>query len=677
MTRVLSVLVVVFTLALMVHDVSPSRAEDKQVTRNRVECKVRAQDDFAAWANAKWLESTALPPGHGRWGTWQEMRKRADEAVRAIVVEATSGLETASDPAEKKIGLFYKCAMNGERIEQRGTQPLADILDMIDGIRDPGDLLDVVAHLHLREIPSLFRFLVMPDFRDSTKRAFYVGQGGLGLPGKSFYFDDDERLVTIRTAYKEYLVRSFALLGLPEAEAKAAGEVAFSLELKLATASLSNSELRSSMPEGGTQLSELTKKSKHLKWNQYFEALGTSGLNEVVILTPAYFEVLDRLAGEVSLDAFKDYLRLCVLTATSPHLSSGFRESHFHFYGETLSGIDQPRPREELMLDETSKALGGLIGKTYLARHFVPATRDRVMKMVDVLRSTLNESLANMTWMSAEAKKVAQDKLAKMVFIIGPDLNQDDLEDFPVECGDHVQNVLRANRFRVTRNLASLSRPVSRQIFPFSPQQVFGGYNKLLNNIGFTAAFLQPPFFDPEADDATNLGLMGAAIGHELFHGFDDNGSRFDANGLMKEWWTAAERAEFQRRSANLVTQFNGYEMVDGLHIDGQFTLGENLADLAGLTLSFQAIKKVSSGKPDPLIDGNTREQRFFLAWAQLWRCKITDEELTRQVKTNEHAPARQRINGPLSNMPEFYEAFEVKPGNGMYLAPDKRTTIW
>ena len=379
----------------------------------------------------------------------------------------------------------------------------------------------------------------------------------------------------------------------------------------------------------------------------------------------------------MSLDTLKKYLKLCMLNATSPHLSSGFRESHFRFYSGTLSGIAQPLPREELMLEETSKALGGLVGKTYLARHFTSATRDRVMKMVDVLRATLKERLENTTWMGDKAKAVALDKLAKMFFIIGPELGPDDYETFPVECGDHVQNLLRANRFRVTRNLASLSRPVSRQLFPFSPQQVFGGYHKGLNNIGFTAAFLQPPFFDPEADDSTNLGLMGAAIGHELFHGFDDNGSRFDADGLVKEWWTAAERAEFQRRTAKLVDQFNGYEVLDGLYVNGQFTLGENLADLVGLTLSFQAMKKVSAGKPDPLIDGHTREQRFFLAWARLWRCKITDEELMKFVRTDDHSPPKQRINGPLSNMPEFYEAFEVKPGDGMYLAPEKRTTIW
>jgi len=507
------------------------------------------------------------------------MRKRTAERTRTVIEEATLSEEGNGVGQASKVAMFYKCGMDTERIDSQGLAPLEEELAKIDALTDPSALPEVLARLHRIGIPALFEVRVFPDMTDASRQAVYVGQSGLGLPGKSFYFDENDRFAKIRAEYGVHIAR---MLAFALDESGPAGKIAgavYSFETELARLALANQDLRAYMPSGTTETSQLQASVRVFDWPRYFEALGAPGVKAVILLPDSYFAQLDSLLAGTSTDVLRNYLKWHLLRGTADHLSGPIRAEAFRFYGKVMRGQQTPRSRKDLMIDETNRALGDLVGKLFIKKYFSAQTRVRVQKLVDNVKAVLKQRIEGQTWMSDTARETALRKLENMVFIIGHDDYWIDYASLEIGCGAHLANILRAREFHFARTLADLSKPVHRDRFPFPPQTVMGAYSKGLNSIVLTAGFLQPPIFDPDVDEELNYGCLGAAIGHELTHGFDDLGRQFDETGKLRPWWTDSDTTAFKRLVAPLVEQFDSYQVADGVHVNGTFTLGENLAD--------------------------------------------------------------------------------------------------
>lgn len=672
-----STLVVVALVALAVGGIRPAAGQPEPESPAPIETP-RAQDDFEAYANQDWRSRNPLPATDSSWGTWDEMNMQAYRRTGEIIEEAGRSAKQVADGPGAKVGTFYSCGMDTTRIDAQGLDPLREVMEKIDALAGLDDLPELLALLHGYGINALFEPRVMPDMSDASRNALYLGQAGLGLPGKSFYFEKNDHMEKIRAEYQDHLTRTLEIAGMDVGEAKKTAAGIYAFESKLAQIAITNIEMRAFMPQGGTRSSELQAAAKRFDWSRYFKAMGgTAEIKEAILLPDSYFKALDSVLVDIPSEDLRAYLTWHLLRGTAEHLGSPMREEGFRFYGTVMRGQESPRPRASMMIGATNLALGDLVGQIYVQKFFAKQTRERVLELVENLKAALKSRISNQAWMSDETRKTALKKLDNMVFIVGHHDHWIDYSGLKIECGSHVLNVLRAREFLLARDIAEIGEKAHRDRFPFPAQKVGCSYSKLLNSIVFTAGFLQPPFFDPDAGDGLNYGCLGAAIGHELMHGFDDLGRHFDEAGNKREWWTESEVARFKELVAPLVNQFDGYEVEDGFSVSGEFTLGENMADLGGLRLAYQAMKLALEKSTDNKTDIHLQEQKFFLAWASLWNENATREHVIRHLKTDDHAPARFRVNGPLSNMPEFYEAFGVKPGDGMYLPPEKRTIVW
>jgi putative endopeptidase len=634
--------------------------------------------DFYQYANGNWLKNNPIPAAYPMWNIDEELRKRNYDMLKEILESAAMDKAAPKGSERQKIGDFYAAAMDTNKIEKDGIAPLKANLDKIAAITTRKDLEKVIADFQNQGLGVVFDITADQDLKNTTMEIVYVYQGGLGMPDRDYYTKSDDEIKKIRDTYVAHVTAMFRLLGDSPEAAKAATSSVMDIETKLAEASLTKVELRDPNAEYNIKsLAEAEKLSPNFSWTAFFKTVGHPEVTSFSYAHPKYVGRMDSLIAQEPLANWKNYLRWHVVHASAPYLGSAFVNEDFNFYSKTLRGSKELKPRWRRALETINFALGEALGKLYVEKAFPPSAKASAMEMVDNLKVALHDRIQNLPWMSEATKEKALKKLASFTVKIGYPDKWRDYSALTVDRSSYAENAQRAAAFELHRQLNRIGRPVDRTEWGMSPQTINAYYNPTMNEIVFPAGILQPPYFDAQIDDAVNYGGMGATIGHEMTHGFDDEGSQFAADGNLENWWTEADRKEFDKRSDVLVKQFDDYVAVDSLHCNGKLTLGENIADLGGLLVAYDALEKSLAGKEKKLIDGFTPEQRFFLSYAQSWRTNMRPEYLRLLVNTNEHAPANFRTLAPLQDMPEFYKAFGCKPGDKMVRDDKDIVRIW
>jgi putative endopeptidase len=643
---------------------------------------VKPQDDFYLYANGGWLKRNPVPPEYSRWGSFDELTEKNANALHKITEKAASThVEANTAPEIQKVGDYYASGMDEKTIEATRTKPLEDELKRIDAIKDRGDLLKAIAHLHTIGVDAFFQFGSEQDAKDSTREIAQAYQGGLGLPDRDYYTKTDEDSKKKRTAYVDHVTKMLTLLG--EAPGKAAEDAKkiMALETSLAEASRTRVELRDPQKNyNKMSQTDLQKLMPDWNWTDYFTAINLAEPGDINVGQPDFFKAANGIFSRTSVDDWKTYLRWHLIDDAAAELPKQFVNEDFNFNQGVLRGTKKIKPRWRRVVASTDAALGEALGKLYVAEHFPPEAKARAMDMINNLKAALADRIKTLDWMDEPTKQEALKKLAAMNVKIGYPDKWRDYSQLKIDKGPYVSNAMRAANFEVNRELKKIGKPVDRTEWEMTPPTVNAYYNPTMNEIVFPAGILQPPFFDPKADDAVNYGGMGAVIGHEMTHGFDDQGRQFDATGNLRDWWSKQSAAEYDRRRKAVVDQYSEYQPVPGSHINGELTQGENIADIGGLKLAYAALQKALEKNPqmrEQKIDGFTPEQRFFLGWAQVWRANQREDDLRLRLVTDPHSPTHYRCNGPISNMPEFAKAFNIPDESPMTRPADKRVNIW
>ncbi|MGI8818786.1 MAG: M13 family metallopeptidase [Gemmatimonadales bacterium] len=635
--------------------------------------------DFFQFANGGWLRRSEIPGDLPRWGSFNELQEQNYAALQQVLTESAQTAASARDPNDRKLGTFYGTCMDSAAVESAGITPLNSALDQIAAIKNRRGVETAIARLHRWGIPAAFAFRSTPDAKKSTRTIAEVYQAGLGMPDRDYYTRTDSAAEKTRGEYVQHVTRMLQLAGQDSAPAAGSAAAIMRMETALANASMTREAQRD--PESLYHLSTtagLRKMAPGFGWPGYWDQMGLKGIRQVNVAQPQFLGTVDSLLGAAPLSDWKSYLRWNVIANTAPALSSRFVKESFRFNSTVLRGVREMRPRWKRCLASTDQALGEVLGQAYVRKNFTPEAKARALEMVRNIRAELRSRLNGLSWMSEETKNRAYAKLESIVNKIGYPDTWRDYSGLEARPGPFVTNLLLANEFEARRDLNKIDRATDRTEWGMTPPTVNASYNPLYNAISFPAGIMQPPFFDPKADDAVNYGGMGAVIGHEITHGFDDEGRQFDSQGNLSGWWTDADTKEFNRRADVVEKQFDGYVAVDSLHVNGKLTLGENIADLGGLLISHGAYRRSLAGKPEPRrIDGLTGDQRFFLAWAQIWRTKARPEFTRLMVNVDPHAPPEFRTIGPLSNIPAFAAAFSCRPGDPMVRPESERAQIW
>ncbi len=636
---------------------------------------VKPGDDFFAYANGLWLDNFEIPADLSRYGMFDELRLGAEEDIRAIVESVSSG-NPKEGSLERKVANYYNSWMDEEHLNALGAAPLKPHLDAIYAISDNADLMKAYANLH-GDAP--FGMGIIPDPADTTKYIAFLGQSGLGMPDRDYYLKDDERFEEYRTAYKVYITQLFTLAGLDNPEQRAAD--GFELEMKLAELHWSAADSRDIQkiynPMPPSQLSEL---APEIDWPTIMAELSIDSIETVLVAQPSAIDKSAELFQATPLEKVKNYLALHVIDQHAQVLSSDFDNAAFEFYGKTLRGAEEQRERWKRGVQRVNGGLGEAVGQIYVERHFPPAHRQMMEELVGNLTTAFEERLKQNPWMDEATREQAILKLSTFEPRIGYTDKWTDYTPLETKSDDLLGNVMALREFQWAEQVGRLGGPVDRQQWPYPPQTVNASYNPLLNQITFPAGILQPPFFDPAADPAVNYGAIGAVIGHEIGHGFDDQGRRFDEKGRIRDWWSEESNKLFQKRTDALGAQYDSYEPLEGLNVNGRLTMGENIGDLGGLEMSYAAYQRYLAATSDgvaPVIDGLTGDQRFFLGWAQVWRTKLREDALRNLIVTDPHSPPQYRVNGVVRNFDAWYEAFGVTEDDALYLAPEDRVKIW
>ncbi len=632
-------------------------------------------EDFYKFAMGGWMKANPIPAEYPSWGTFTELRDHNLTAMRTILESAASS-NAAPGSNERKIGDFYSSCMDTAAADAVGLKPLADELAAIDGIKDRAGLDAEIARMHRQNIGTIFELGSTPDFKDSTHYIGDASQGGLGMPDRDYYTRDDERSKKLRTDYVQYVTKVFELAGDASDKASAESKTVMDIETALAKASRTNVELRD--PEKNYNkmtLAEMKALTPDWSWEKYLQAVGAPPLTAMNIGQPDFFKEANHQLTATSIADWKIYIRWHLLRAYSPTLSDNFVQANFDFYGKTLAGTKEIQPRWKRCVQATNANLGEALGEVYVQKYFPPAAKAHAKEMVNNLIAALRSDIPTLSWMGPETKKQALAKMEAFTVKIGYPDKWRDYSRLSVDRTSYNLNVQRGRAFEEARQLAKIGRPVDRLEWGMTPPTVNAYYNPTFNEIVFPAGILQPPFYDPKADDAVNYGGMGAVIGHEISHGFDDQGSRFDGSGNLRDWWTADDRKNFDEHAGCVVKQFDGYEVEPGLHQNGKLVLGESIGDLGGIAIAYAAYEKSIEGKRPADIDGFTPEQRFFLGWAQVWGTNMRAEFARLQTNTNPHPLPQFRANGPISNMEAFAKAFGCKKGDAM--VREQACKIW
>ncbi len=652
-------------------------AANKPIDLNNFDQSVKPGDDFYQFVNGGWIKNNPIPPAETRWGSFSVLDELTRTRLKTILDEIEQNTTAAAGSPEQKIRDFYKTAMDSARLEKEGAKPLKPLFDRVDKLTDLNSVFAEIAYLHTIGIRPFFTFYVGQDDKNSSQMIVNLFQGGLGMPDRDYYLKDDKESLELKEKYRQHIVKMLSLAGIEQQAANMQAQKILELETKMAAASRTRVELRD--PEANynfMSIDELYALTPNFVWDVYFDKINVSVAN-LIVGQPKFFNSVSMVLQNTSIDDIKSYLKWNIIDDRAATLSHAFVQADFDFYQATLSGAKEMKPRWKRVLGAMNGTMGELIGQLYVKKYFPAESKMKVNKMVVNLIEAYKERISSRTWMAPETKTAALAKLEKVTRKLAYPDKWRDYSNLNVATESYCDNVTRSSQFFFNYNINKLGKPVDKSEWGMSPQTINAYYNPGFNEIVFPAAIMQPPFFDPHADDAVNYGGMGAVIGHELTHGFDDQGNQYDADGNLKNWWTEEDKARFKSNTDKLVKQYSSYSALDTLTVNGQLTLGENIADLGGLTIAYAALQKSLVNQPRVLIDGFTPEQRLFISFAQVWRNNIRDAELKRRLKTDPHSPGKFRTLGPLANMPEFYKAFDVKPGDKMYIAPENRCEIW
>src|SRR5882762_5966949 len=633
-------------------------------------------DDFYRFAMGGWMKSNPIPPEYPSWGTFAQLADKNQQNLKQIL-EAAAAAQAAPGSNEQKIGDFYASCMDGTAIDAAGTKPLEPELARIAEIKSVADLQAEAERLQSRGVGALFRFGSNQDAKDSTRVIGGAFQGGLGLPEREYYLKEDDKSKQLRETYTKHVAKMFELLGDPADKLAAEAGTILKIETALATASMKNTDLRDpDKTYHKMMLADLKALTPNFSWEAYFRAAEHPELKEINVGQPDFFRALDAQLTATPIGDWKTYLRWHLVNAAAPGFPEKFVAEDFDFRGKTLTGAKEIQPRWKRCVQATDRVLGEALGQVYVQKYFPPEAKARALEMVHNLIAALRDDLQTLPWMGSDTRTQATAKLEAFAVKIGYTEKWRDYSALKIDRRSYAENQLRGAEFDFARRLNKIGNPVDRTEWGMTPPTVNAYNNSSMNEIVFPAGILQPPFYDPKADDAVNYGGMGAVIGHEITHGFDDQGSKFDAHGNLSDWWTAQDRKNFDERASCVEKQFDGYEVEPGLHQNGKLVLGESIADLGGLAIAYAAYEKSLEGQPRPKeLDGFTAEQRFFLGWAQVWGSNQRPEAARLQTKTNPHPLARFRGNGPLSNLAIFAQAFGCKKGDAM--VREQACKIW
>ncbi len=643
---------------------------------------VKPNNDFFNYVNGTWLKNTAIPADKTRWGSFDELRQRTDKDALAILNDATKNPKYKSNTDQGKAINMYKSVMDTVARNQKGIAPLKPYLAKINAIKNTKDLQKVLTEMEPLGGIGFFGVGVGADEKDSNRNVVSIGPGGLGLPDRDYYVSDDKDSKEKREKYTLHVAKMLQFLGDSPSVAKSNSEKIIALEIEMSAPRLTRVERRDSkLQYNPMTVSDIQKKVPSIDWNSFFTGIGFSNLQNVIVTQPKYMSAMQNIFAENKVDSWKAYMRWMLLRGASGQLSTKIEAANFDFYGKTLTGALKQRPLDEKALQVVNGTVGEALGKLYVEKMFPAEAKNKCKEMISNVVLAYRGRIANLSWMSEATKKSANEKLDKMTIKIG---YPDKWEDYsaltiksPAEGGTYFDNVKNITKWSYKKDLDKLNKPVDKTEWGMSPQTVNAYYNPSYNEIVFPAAILQPPFYDYKADEAVNYGGIGAVIGHEISHGFDDSGATYNADGNLVDWWTKDDLAKFTALGGALADQYSALQPLPGTFVDGKFTLGENIGDLGGVNAAYDGLQLYLKNKKIGLIDGYTPEQRFFISWSTIWRSKMRDEAMKNQVKTDPHSPGMYRAYVPLQNVDAFYKAFDIKEGDGMFIAPNKRVKIW
>lgn len=634
-------------------------------------------DDFFDYVNKKWIEKNPIPASKNGWGMFSILQENSSNILKDIQEKASkANAEVGSNT--QIIGDFYASGMDSVGIDKAGLEPLKGMIDEIESLSSTEAIASFYGKVTKNGGTSPIGFFVEQDFKNTTQYIGFLYQSGLGLPDRDYYFRNDDKSKADREAYKSYLKQIFTLSGSDEETASKQAANVFDIEVQLAKASMTLVEQRDPYAVyNKMSLTDLKKMSSNFNWDIYFKELGAPEMDSLVVGMPNFIKVWNGMLKKTDITKWKDYLKFHLINSFSNQLSADFEKASFDFYDKKLSGIETQEPRWKRITYLADDLLRDAIGQEYVKVAFDEQSKKKALELVENLRNALSERIKGLTWMGDSTKQRAQEKLQKIMVKIGYPDKWRSYEGIGIKKQHYVLNVMAATSFDFQRMLNKLGKPIDRTEWGMGPQTINAYYNPLLNEIVFPAAILQPPFFDADADDAVNYGGIGMVIGHELTHGFDDQGSQFDANGNLTNWWTDKDRQNFINLSKRFVEQYNGFVAIDSIHVNGELTLGENIADLGGMIIAYTAYKNATANKKDEMIGGLNADQRFFINFAQIWRTHYRKDEVIQRLYTDPHSPPKARVIMVLSNFPEFYKAFNVTETNKMYIPEEKRCIMW
>jgi predicted metalloendopeptidase len=645
---------------------------------------VKPSDDFFKFVNGTWLKNTEIPADKTRWGSFDELRQNTDKDALAILKEAATNPKYKSNTDQGKAIIMYKAAMDTVARNKQGIAPLTPYLAKINAVKNVKDLQKLMMETEAQGGGvGFFGIGIGADEKNSNRNVVSVGPGSLGLPDRDYYVSEDKDSKEKREKYVVHVAKMLQFLNETPEQAKANAEKILALEIQMSKPRLDRVERRDSKKQyNPTAIADMQKMLPSIDWNTYIKGIGITKIDTIIVSQPRYMSSLQTLFTENKVDDWKAYMRWMLLRGASSQLSTSIETANWEFYGKTLTGAMKQRPRHEKALQVVNGTVGEALGKLYVEKMFPAEAKAKAMKMIKNVMRAYEIRINNLTWMSAETKTKAIEKLNKLTIKIG---YPDKWEDYsalavksPEDGGSYFQNVKNISNWRWAKELDKLGKPVDKTEWGMSPQTVNAYYNPSYNEIVFPAAILQPPFYNYQADEAVNYGGIGGVIGHEISHGFDDQGATYNADGNLIDWWTAEDLTKFTSLGDALADQYSALEPLPGTHVDGKFTLGENIGDLGGVNAAYDGLQLYLKENGNPgLIDGYTPEQRFFISWSTIWRSKMRDEALKNQVKTDPHSPGMYRAYVPIQNVDAFYSAFNIKEGDGMFVAPEKRVKIW
>ncbi|MFH0735733.1 MAG: M13 family metallopeptidase [bacterium] len=677
MKKTILLLVVLTTLLVDAQELSQNSKKVTSFDLSNLDKTVSPGDDFYEYSVGGWLKNNPIPGEYSSWGSFNVLYEDNNLLIKSIIDDIASGKIESNENFEK-LSILFNSGMDTLKIEKEGYLPLQPYLEKISSIKNKTDFVKAVAYAFMRTSSPLFDFYSEQDEKNSTMMIGILSQGGLGLPERDYYTSTDEASVDIQNTYKNHIVNMFKLIGYSNSEASKIAETVYKIERELADSSFTSVELRDVQANyNKMSLTDLQQIAPNFDWKLFFSELGIKNTDQLNVKHIKFFKHLSNLIDQVSLADWKFYMQWNLLYNNANFLSSPFVNERFDFYGKYLQGAKVLQARWKKVLSVVNGQIGEILGKVYVSKYFPPEAKEKAQAIVKSLLAALEIRIKDLTWMTDETKQKALIKLHAFNYKIGYPDKWIDYSSLKFNNKSYFDNVMDANYFNTLLDYNKIGKPVDKSEWGMTPQTVNAYYNPVLNEIVFPAAILQPPFFDYKADDAMNYGAMGAVIGHEATHGFDDQGRQYDFDGNIRDWWTKVDEENFNARTKLIIEQFNSFVAVDSFTVNGELTQGENIADLGGLTVSFAAFKKTEQYKENKLIDGFTPAQRFFLSWAQVWRTNMTDEYTKMLVKTDVHSPAKFRVNGPFSNMPEFFEAFNLKEGDKMVRSKDELIKIW